>query len=96
MIELLILGFITLAIICLWILIERKKDPKFLLWFIPTLLILVSSTYVTYETILGYAMKGQPEKGVYLHHWVDEPDWSYLWMLEKTQPSAYIFIDNII
>lgn len=64
MIELLILGFVTLAIICLWILIERKKDPKFLLWFIPTLLILVSSTYITYETILGYAMKGQPEKGV--------------------------------
>ena len=94
MIELLILGFITLAIICLWILIERKKDPKFLLWFIPTLLFLVSSTYITYETILGYSMKGQPEKGVYLHHWVDEPDWIYLWMLEKTQPRAYKMVYN--
>ena len=94
MIELLILGFVTLAIICLWILIERKKDPKFLLWFIPTLLILVSSTYITYETILGYAMKGQPEKGVYLHHWVDEPDWIYLWMLEETQPRAYKMVYN--
>ena len=94
MIELLILGFVTLAIICLWILIERKKDPKFLLWFIPTLLFLVSSTYVTYETILGYSMKGQPEKGVYLQHWIDEPDWIYVWMLEKTQPRAYKMVYN--
>ena len=94
MIELLIIGFITLAIICLWVLIERKKDPKFLLWFIPTLLILVSSTYITYETILGYAMKGQQERGVYLQHWIDEPDWIYVWMLEKTQPRAYKMVYN--
>ena len=92
MIELLILGFVTLSVICLWILIERRKDPKFLIWFIPTLLVLVTSTYLTHETLLGYARNGTPEKSIHISHWIDEPSTIYLWVLEDNyRPRAYKF-----
>ena len=51
MIESLIFGLVILAITSLWVLIEQRNNPKFLIWFIPLLLILVSSTYVTYTSI---------------------------------------------
>ena len=83
MIEFLVIGFIVLSVICLWLLIEGRKNPKFLVWFIPLLLILVSSTYVTYTSILGYPKVAFPKEGVYLKHYVDDPDWIYLWVIEK-------------
>ena len=83
MIGLLVFGFVVLSVICLWILIERRKDFKFLVWFIPTLLILVSSTYLTYDAILGLPRNEIPEDGYYLKHFIDEPNWIYLWVVEK-------------
>ena len=93
MIGLLVFGFVVLSVICLWILIERRKDPKFLIWFIPTLLILVSSTYLTYDAILGLPRNEIPEEGYYLKHYVDEPNWIYLWVVEKDRiPRSYRII----
>lgn len=90
MIELLILGLVLLAAICLWLLIEGRKNPKFLAWFIPIVLILVSSTYITYTTILGLPKVAVPEDGVYLSHYVDEPFWIYLWVIgEGNTPKGY-------
>ena len=90
MIGLLVFGFVVLSVMCLWILIERRKDPKFLIWFIPTLLILVSSTYLTYDAILGLPRNEIPEEGYYLKHYVDEPNWIYLWVVEKDRiPRSY-------
>ena len=42
MIAVLVFGLIVLSVICLWLLIEGRKSPKFLIWFIPLLLILVA------------------------------------------------------
>ena len=64
MIGLLIFGLVVLSTICLWILIEERKSWKFLLWFIPILLVLVTSTYLTYTSILGFPKFGTPEKGM--------------------------------
>ena len=90
MIGFLIFGLVILSTICLWILIEERKSPKFLVWFIPVLLVLVTSTYVTYTSILGFPKMGTPEKGMYLKHYVDEPDWIYLWVLSKKNvPMSY-------
>ena len=90
MIGLLVFGFVVLSVICLWILIERRKDPKLLIWFIPTLLILVSSTYLTYDAILGLPRNEIPEEGYYLKHYVDEPNWIYLWVVYKEKiPISY-------
>ena len=83
MIEILVFGLVVLSVLCLWLLIEGRKNPKFLVWFIPLLLILSTSTYITYSSILGYPKVAFPEKGVYLKHYVDEPDWIYLWVIEK-------------
>ncbi len=92
MIEFLVIGFIVLSVICLWLLIEGRKNPKFLVWFIPLLLILISSTYVTYTSILGYPKVAFPKEGVYLKHYVDEPDWIYLWVIEKNNvPKSFQF-----
>ena len=64
MIEILVFGLVVLSVLCLWLLIEGRKNPKFLVWFIPLLLILSTSTYITYSSILGYPKVAFPEKGV--------------------------------
>tara|TARA_B110000196_G_scaffold290046_1_gene276042 strand:- start:62 stop:562 length:501 start_codon:yes stop_codon:yes gene_type:complete len=90
MIESLIFGLIILSVICLWLLIEGRKNPKFLIWFIPLVLVLVSSTYVTYTSILGYPRAENPKEGIYLKHYVDEPNWIYLWVVYKEKiPISY-------
>tara|TARA_B100000953_G_scaffold219093_1_gene181214 strand:+ start:398 stop:892 length:495 start_codon:yes stop_codon:yes gene_type:complete len=90
MIGLLIFGLVVLSTICLWILIEERKSPRFLIWFIPVLLVLVTSTYVTYTSILGFPKIGTPERGMYLRHYIDEPNWIYLWVLSKKNvPMSY-------
>ena len=83
MIESLIFGLVLLSVICLWLLIEGRKSPKFLVWFIPFLLVLVASTYVTYTSILGYPKLEKPKTGLYLKHYIDEPNWIYLWVVDK-------------
>jgi hypothetical protein len=90
MIELLIFGLVLLSIICLWLLIEGRKSPKFLIWFIPLLLVLVASTYFTYNSILGYPRYDIPKKGLYLKHYIDEPNWIYVWVVYKNKiPMSY-------
>ena len=61
MIEVLIFGLVILSVVCLWILIERRKEPKFLVWFIPALLVLVTSTYFTYTAVLGFPKFANPK-----------------------------------
>ena len=90
MIGFLIFGLVILSTICLWILIEERKSPKFLIWFIPILLVFVTSTYVTYTSLLGFPKIGMPERGLYLRHYIDEPNWIYLWVLSKKNvPMSY-------
>ena len=90
MIELLIFGLVLLSVICLWLLIEGRKSPKFLIWFIPLLLVLVASTYSTYTAILGYPKFENPKRGLYLKHYIDEPNWIYIWVIDKEQvPISY-------
>ena len=83
MIEFLIFGLLSLSVVCLWLLIEGRKNPKFLAWFIPVLLVLVTSTYMTYTSILGLPKVAMPKEGLYLRHYIDEPNWIYLWVVEK-------------
>ena len=90
MIEFLIFGLNALSVLCLWLLIEGRKNPKFLAWFIPILLVLTSSIYITYTSILGYPKVAIPEQGVYLKHYIDEPNWIYLWVVRKENvPKSY-------
>ena len=90
MIGFLIFGLVVLSSVCLWLLIEGRKSPKFLIWFIPILLVIVTSTYITYSSILGFPKVGIPERGMYLRHYIDEPNWIYLWVLSKNNvPMSY-------
>jgi hypothetical protein len=90
MIAILVFGLVVFSTICLWLLIEQRKSWKFLIWFIPSLLVLVSSTYVTYTSILGFPRVSIPQKGIYLRHYIDEPNWIYLWVLGKNNiPMSY-------
>ena len=90
MIGILVFGLVVLSTVCLWLLIEQRKSWKFLIWFIPILLVLSASTYVTYTSILGYPKVAIPQKGLYLKHFIDEPNWIYLWVLGKDKvPVSY-------
>lgn len=90
MLEILIFGLILLATTSLWVLIEKRKSPKFLMWYIPVLLILVSSTYVTYTSLLGFPKVEIPKSGIYLEYFVDEPNWIYLWVVKEDKiPRSY-------
>ena len=93
MLEILIFGLVLFAVICLWVLIEQRKSPKFLIWFIPLFLVLVTSTYLTYTSILGFPKLGVPKQGLYLKHHIDEPNWIDLWVLNKNNiPMGYKLI----
>ena len=81
MLEILIFGFVILAATSLWVLIEKRRNTKFLIWFIPVLLILVSSTYITYTSLLGLPKFEIPKSGIYLEYFVDEPNWIYIWVV---------------
>ena len=76
MIEILVMGLLALSVLCLWLLIEGRKNPKFLAWFIPLLLVLITSTYVTYTSILGYPRADKPKEGLYLREYTS----SIMWM----------------
>ena len=90
MIEVLVFGLVVFSSVCLWLLIEQRKSWKFLIWFIPVFLVLVTSTYVTYTSILGFPKVGIPQKGMYLKHHIDEPNWIYLWVLGRDKiPMSY-------
>ena len=90
MLEILIFGFVILAATSLWVLIEKRRNPKFLMWFIPVLLILVSSTYVTYTSLLGLPKMETPKSGIYLEYFVDEPNWIYIWVVREDKiPRSY-------
>ena len=90
MIGVLVFGLLALSVVCLWLLIEGRKSPKFLIWFIPVLLLLITSTYVTYTSILGLPKVAMPEKGLYLKHYIDEPNWIYMWVVYKDRiPRSY-------
>ena len=90
MIAILVFGLVVFSTICLWLLIEQRKSWKFLIWFFPVLLFLVTSTYVTYTSILGFPRASIPQKGMYLKHYIDEPNWIYLWVLGKNKiPMSY-------
>lgn len=90
MLEILIFGLVILSATSLWVLIEKRKSPKFLMWYIPVLLILVSSTYVTYTSLLGFPKVEIPKSGIYLEYFVDEPNWIYLWVVKEDKiPRSY-------
>jgi len=89
MIGFLVSGLLVLAIINLWLMIDKRKNYVFLFYFIPFFLLLTLSIYWTYTSILGMSKMGYPTKGMYLSHYVDEPEWIYLWILENQVPIAY-------
>ena len=90
MLEILIFGLVILAATSLWVLIEKRRSPKFLLWFIPVLLIMVSSTYMTYTSLLGLPRMETPKSGIYLEYFVDEPNWIYIWVVKEDRiPRSY-------
>ena len=90
MIGFLVFGLVILSTICLWLLIEQRKSWKFLIWFIPILLVLSASTYVTYTSILGYPKVAIPHQGMYLQHYIAKPNWIYLWVLGKIMYQCHI------
>ena len=90
MIAVLVFGLVALSSVCLWLLIEQRKSWRFLIWFIPILLVLSASTYVTYTSILGFPKVAIPHKGMYLQHYIAKPNWIYLWVLGKNNiPMSY-------
>ena len=90
MIGILVFGLVALSSVCLWLLIEQRKSWRFLIWFIPILLVLSASTYVTYTSILGFPKVAIPHNGMYLQHYIAKPNWIYLWVLGKNNiPMSY-------
>ena len=93
MIELLVSGLFVFVAISLWLMIENKGNPRFLLWFVPLSLGLTVSIYVSYTTLLGKPKSEIPsqETSYHLAHWVDEPNWIYLWVIHDAdkEPTSY-------
>ena len=94
--EFLILGWIFLAICSLLVMIQTVKKYKLLLViFIPVLLFLTTTTYLSVNGLLGYpTIQSIPEKFLIKSHIVDEEnDKVYLWLInfkeQQLRPRAY-------
>ena len=92
MLSVLTFAWIVISSICLWVLIEQRKKPIFLFFFIPAFLIMTTSTYFTVRSLFGYPTTDPlPAKFVYVSHMVHEPYDIYFWLLEmgSKEPRAY-------
>ena len=92
MLSVLTFAWIVISSICLWVLIEQRKKPIFLFFFIPAFLIMTTSTYFTVRSLFGYPTNDQlPSEFVYISHMVHEPYDIYFWLLEmgNKEPRAY-------
>lgn len=86
--------WIVISTICLWVLIEQRKKPIFLFFFIPAFLFLTTSTFFTVKGLLGYPTTDLPKtKFTYLAHLSNEPISIYYWLMVhgEEQPRAFIF-----
>lgn len=95
MIELLIITIFIVSFVCLWVLIDQRKNPKILFFGIPVVFGLVVYSFQSYKSLLG---KPQPismllsenKKYMYISHYIDEPSRIYLWILKKGNiPHSY-------
>jgi len=89
MIELLILALILFSTLSFWVVIEQKKNLKFLFFYIPVLFILLVALIKTYISLLGQPIDAEPQVGLYLSHYVDEPEHIYMWILVRGKPISY-------
>ena len=95
MIQLLIVTIFIVSFVCLWVLIDQRKNHKILFLGIPIVFGLVVYSYESYKSLLG---KPQPIKillnetqpFLYISHYIDEPSSIYLWVVkEGNVPHSY-------
>ena len=95
MIELLVASLFVVSFVCLWVLIDQRKNHKILFIGIPVVFGLVVYSYESYKSLLG---KPQPIKlllseeqpFLYISHYIDEPYKIYLWVVtEGNIPHSY-------
>ena len=87
------ISWIFISAICLWVLIEQRKKPIFLFFFIPAFLLLTSSTYFTVRGLLGYTTEEMPKKKfTYISHLSDAPVRIFYWLMldGESMPRAFI------
>tara|TARA_A100000164_G_C21916901_1_gene778675 strand:+ start:1373 stop:1900 length:528 start_codon:yes stop_codon:yes gene_type:complete len=103
MIQLLIVTLFIVSFVCLWVLIDQRKNHKILFIGIPVVFGLVIYSYESYKSLLG---KPQPlsillsekESFQYISHYIHEPSKIYLWVLKKGNvPHSYVadFTDEL-
>ena len=88
------ISWIIISAICLWVLIEQRKKPIFLFFFIPAFLLLTTSTFFTVKSLLGYPTTDLPKKKfTYISHLSDAPVKIFYWLMidGESQPRAYVF-----
>ena len=95
MIQLLIITIFLVSFVCLWVLIDQRKNHKILFLGIPVVFGLVLYSYESYKSLLG---KPQPielllseeQPFLYISHYIDEPSNIYLWVVtEGNTPHSY-------
>ena len=95
MIQLLIITIFLVSFVCLWVLIDQRKNHKILFLGIPVVFGLVVYSYESYKSLLG---KPQPielllseeQPFLYISHYIDEPYNIYLWVVaEGNIPHSY-------
>lgn len=88
MIQLLIVAIFLVSFICLWVLIDQRKNPKLLVVGIPITFGLIIYSYESYKSLLGRPkplsiLLSEKKSHIYLSHYINEPDKIYLWILKK-------------
>jgi len=86
------ISFIIIVVTTLWVLANYPKNYLFKSIFIPILILVAMSTYLTYNAILGYATNQDPPEVVrYLYH-VTDKDKNIIYLLlvgSKREPRLH-------
>jgi len=88
----LIFAWVVLLSIVLWDLIQKGQSKGYLFVMIPASLFLVSTTYITINSMLGYPTEDIKQKRFTLiASAVQEPLWIYYWVIHEgdTEPRVY-------
>jgi hypothetical protein len=86
------LGLVVFTITSLWVIIKTAKT-KFLFFYIPAVVVLVTGMIFVYQSILGLPNPNKPpEKFSIIHFMVIEKESIFLWILKDGEkaPRSYV------
>jgi len=88
-----VIAIVVVVVLSLWVLISNQKSRLFGFFFIPFVIVVAFSTYVSVKSFEGYPVEDDLAGRHFTLHWylINEPNNIWLWVIEEgaSVPRAY-------